>query len=519
MKYRSEVSKGGAASRRALPARETLPKLQIAVPSDISNEMVLLAAMMVDDEVCDRLLPLLPADAFYAEEHRLIRNALAEMRKQGLSYDPATASRFAPDVDARKLSRLPAERPDVPVNLQYHVDALLWDWTRAQVTSGPLASLLEAVQNPLEDPDRIRALAKQVGSAFDGKVGKARFIRDGDEVVRRASQTLSKRINGEANYPFGIEGLDFYSDPKLIAKHGRTRCRPGMAPEKMTLVTASSGSGKTSLICRIALEQAKLGRRVLFGSWEEDASTTLESLAVLHLGWSRSRVLDGKGHLREEGSLEYPAMTREEIILFEETCHDVAQWVTFFDNPFQHGARMKTGRSVSNDDHLDIVEEHVSASGCDVAFFDLLHRCFVHDSPTDEKLALYRMLSIAEGYKIHVCNAHQQHLKGLENRADKRPSRETIIGSQIWVDIHWTVLAPYLAAKWKAVPDDVMEIILLKQRNGPWPLAIEFGWNPDAGAISGGKDVPILAMDSSDGAFGVHRPGKKKNFSSYGGKG
>ncbi len=496
MRRRSEA-KSKPQKREDEPQRE----YTIDVPNDPVNEMVVLAAMMVDTETCDRLLPMLPAEAFYADEHRIIREGLAEMRRKKLTFDPATLARIAPDADLRTLENLPNARPDVPPNLDHHVETLLWDWRRAQATRGPIATLLDVIQNPKEDPARVRAVARTVGECFEGDVGRGRFLRDPKEVVRQMIRRLKDRIEGDAYFPYGISGLDKYEDDEI-------RLRPGASPGTMTLITALSGSGKSTLMSHLALQLGRQRRRVLFGAWEENAPTTMESLTTLALGWSRSRILDGKSNtLRTEGDDDWAPMTHDDLVLFEDTAHKISKWVTFFDNPFQRN-KARLDREPTNDDHLDIIQEHIEESACDVFFADLLARSMVDDRPSAEKHFLYRMLAINEETKCHTIAAHQQRAKDIETRVDKRPTREGIIGSGAWLDTFWTVIAPHIPAKWKNVPDNTFEAYILKQRNGPWPIGIEFGWDPDTGQISGGRSFDVkTTAETSDPAIPFKKSG------------
>ena len=87
----------------------------------------------------------------------------------------------------------------------------------------------------------------------------------------------------------------------------------------------------------------------------------------------------------------------------------------------------------------------------------------------------------------------------------QRSSDLGIIGAGAWLDTPRVVLAPHLPAKWKNVPDDTMEIYVLKQSKGPWPIGIEFDWEPDTGQISNERSFNVreAPADSSDGAFGI----------------
>ncbi len=97
---------------------------------------------------------------------------------------------------------------------------------------------------------------------------------------------------------------------------------------------------------------------------------------------------------------------------------------------------------------------------------------------------------MAEELQVHVIMAHQQRHKDVEQRSDKRPTREGIKGSGAWLETAHNVFAPHIPAKWKRVPDDKFEVFILKQRDGDWPLGIEFEWEPEYGRITGGRDIP-----------------------------
>lgn len=483
---------------------ENTPEFTIDTPNDPINEQVVLAAACIDKET-RKTISKYPVEIFYADKHRAIFSGIKELTRRKLKFDPATISRLSPEADIGYLEVLMESRPDVPPNVDFHLDTLKWDWQRARVTQGPISALLDAIQNPKEDPDRVRLLARQVGEAFDKDEGK--FIRNSKEVVREAVANLKRRIQGEAHYPFGIEGLDYYED-------GRRRLRPGAAPGTISMITALSGSGKSTFTGHMVLGLARQRRRVLFGSWEENAPVTIELLTTLSLEWSRSRVLDGKSNRLVDGSSQdFEPMNREELVLFEERAHAISKYVKFFNNPFQRN-KLPNGRRPTNDDNIDIINEHVADSGCSAFVADLLQRAFPDTSPEDERHSLFRLLAMVEEQRIFLGAVHQQRAKDIETRPDKRPTREGIIGSGAWLDVCWHVLAPHLPAKWKRVPDNTMEIYILKQRNGPWPIAVEFDWDPEKGQIWGGRSLDVNSVETSeDNLEGFLKPrttGKKR---------
>lgn len=503
MRSRSEAKQDRERGSRKERERN-LESWQIEVPNDPINEQVLLSAMAIDAGVRKRLARQFRADHFFAEKHKVIFAGLQELDRQGLEYDPAVLVRLAPEADIRFVEQLADSRADVPANLEFHVDTLLWDNKRAEATEGPLASLIAALQNPREAPDRVRALARDLGRSFEETKSRAPFLRDPSEVVREMMANLRARIAGAAYYPFGIKGLD-YSDS------GLRRLRPGAAPGLVTVLTGMSGAGKTTLAAHGILGVARQRRRLLVGAWEVRAPMTLELVTTLSLGWSRSRVLDGKTNLLSSDA----AMTAEELVVFEERAHEISKWVTFVENPFRRGSAGGAGGKVTNDDYLDILESHVEASGCDVAVFDLFDRCLRHRRPDDEQEALWRLLEMTNEHQIHSIIVHQQLIKGEGVRKDKRPSLEGLKGSSAYVDVAAAVIAPHIPARFKNVPDDKFQVFGLKQRFSP-PFGVEFDWDPDTGQISGGRDMSMdeaLWENEVEGKTadrgGLMRPGER----------
>lgn len=486
MKLRSEAG--------AVPARQEAPVLEI--PSDSVNEQIVISAALVNSESRNLLLSQVQPDDFLMDEHRATWQALLDMRRRGLAFDTAAFERIVDKtrVKPEYLRELMRLRPTAALNLGQHVEWLGWDRTKARGAAGPLSSLLAALQDPREDPDRVRALARHVASAFDGGQ-RSRFVREPGSVVSAMMSEVRKRIEGHACQPYGIPGLDFYED-------GKRRLVPGAVPGKITLLTGLSGSGKSVTAVNMMLGLARQKLRVAYGAWEFDSPMTLELLAVFSLGWDRNDTMDPDGAAKVNR-----ALTHERLVELEERAHTLSKWVTFIDNPF-----WKTvGERAFNDRNLDLVQQLVSDTGCDVFVADLWHRCLADDSPAEETRALYRQQAMAAEMGVHVILVHQQRLKDLEGRQDKRPSREGIKGSGAYVEVADTMIGMHRPAQWKRVADDRIEAFILKQRYGPWPLGVELEWDPVRGAMWGGRSIPYDAPgeESSGGDWDTLVKGKR----------
>ena len=436
------------------------------------TEHVILAAAMVSPEYRRAAAPRHPPDRFLVPEHRPIWAAIREAVRRGLAADPATLHGLAPDgLDVSYLATLVQQRPDVPdaATLRHHEEQLAWDAQRLTALTGPISSLLEAIQKG-ELPDRVRALARATAECFDGWSDRKYLLARG-EATRRMMEELRARHQGRMAYPYGISGLDLV-DPQQDQEVKR-RMIPGCAPGQITVITGTSGSGKSTLTARIVLGIARQKRRVLYGAWEMSSPVTLELLACMSLNMSRTSLMEGR-------------YQETELLQLEERARQIEHWVQFMENPF----RRRQGERPSNERNLDVVAGYIADSGADVFVGDLWKRCLVSDEPSDEEQALYRQQAIAEELRVHCLLVQQQRLKDVESRADKRPTREGIKGSGAWTEVADTMLGVHRPALWKPIEDNVIEVDVLKQRYGKWPLAVEFDWDADRGMISGGKSVP-----------------------------
>lgn len=462
---------------------------EVTFAHDAVNEMVVIAAALVSSEIRKKLTHRFPPDIFLAPEHRVIWDILREASRRGLDYDPATVATLSGGaVDAAYLVELVNARPEVPSNLDFHLSVLQWDRAKHVALTGPVNSLLEAMQDPKETPGRIRAIAEQVPASLRGYEDR-RNLHDAGELVREQISEVRLRIAGHTIYPYGIPGLDYFESNGGV--EGKRRVMPGAAPGQVTVITGVPGMGKSSVTARIALGIARQKRKVLYGAWEQGSGVTLELLAVMSLGWSRSVMIDPKsGVLRDGITLE-----EDGLVQLEERMHAISKYVRFLSNPF----RRRRGHKASNEANLDAIEGYIADSGCEVFIADLWRRCLHKQDPEEEELALYQQQTMAEERKVHCILVQQQRLKDVEARPDKRPTREGIKGSGTWVEIADCILGVHRPGAWKPVEDNVMRIDILKQRYGKWPLSVEFEWDGDRGSLEGGASVEYEMRAESNG--------------------
>jgi replicative DNA helicase len=471
--------------------REERKPEPVEVPYDTTNELFVIAAALLDPKSREDLCATVRPDHFLEEEHRAAWSAVMELQRRKLAYDPATlqqlsAGRVAPDFWEKTIAargQLPGE------NLDYHLANLFWDRRRALLVQGPLASLIDALKRPQEAPEKVIALCRSVVTCMEG-AGTSPYLVDGKGLVADAVADFRKRMEGEAVYPYGIPGLDCYEPGARNNRGedigGRARMLPGAVPGQITVVTAVSGGGKSTVAAHVALGQARQKKRVLYGAWEPSSRDCLQLLGMLSLGMSLTDATEGR--------IEEP-----DVVDLKERMEAIAEWVTFMDNPFWRAVEERS----SNLHNLDLVHRYIADSGCDVFIADLWDRCLVSEKPEDELNALKRQQAMARETNVHCILLAQQRLKDIETRSDKRPTREGIKGSSAWVDVADTIIAPHRPALFKDVSDNKLELFILKQRRGPWPIGVEFDWDPEFGSIRGGRSIRYEhAVEAGGGELG-----------------
>lgn len=456
------------------------------IPHDPVNEQVVIAAAIVGPKERAKLVRAFLPEHFFGAGHATLWRGIVELERRGLSYDPAAMKRVTDgEANTDYLDAVVQQWPVVAPNLAFHVECMHWDKRRVEAARGPITNLLEALQDPTSDPEQVRRLARMVGNSFDGG-GSLRYLRDPEAVLAEMEREIDERVDrfrsGDPSYPYGMPGLDFADD-------GTPRLVPGAAPQQLTLVVGASGAGKTTFTNQVVLEQIKRGRRVIHGAWEQGASKNLQLLAAFSLKLSRSRVFTGALSDEEKAALKAEGRRLQS---------GPRPPIKFFDLPFdQTRGADKKFRHV-NESNLDVIHEHVEMSGCDVAIFDLFHQALVETKPEDEKRALDRMQGIAKATNAHLVLLHHLNKADLASRADKRPTRDSIRGGTHWINAFDTIFGLHIPGVWKNVPMDTMEVHVLKQRYGKWPLAIEFDYDAETGIVSNGRSFDYQAM--SDGA-------------------
>ncbi len=476
--------------RRKSEAKPDKPGEVVKVPIDTTSEAVLIGALVADPQLRRALLPL-PPEYFFGSGHAAMWRVLRELFQAGHEYSRETVTLLDAEVEAEVLDGYAKSYREHARNVTLHVERVKWNKAKKDAAEGSVARFIEAFRDPGASPAKVKAAADVMAASFAGH-GDMRYLRSSHEIVQEHAREIRARRAGERVYSYGLPGLDLYGPNDFrealveledgskrrerVSLDGKPRMVPGPRPGDITIVTGVSGSGKTTAMTRMILSMIHdvPRRRVLWGAWEQQDGPSLELLATIALGLSRTHVLTGQFCSQDETDLL-------------EKMEELGSLVRFFDLPF---GRDSDQERRYNRENLNVIHQHVAESGCDVFVMDLFTDALEETDPQEEAKALVRIKQMAIDCKCHIFLIHWLRHKGLAEREDKTPTADLMTGSGAYLGKSDNVLAFHRPGLY-AGEDNVLECHVLKQRNGPYPLAVAFDWEGEYGTIENGRTLEL----------------------------
>ena len=440
---------------------------------DAANEALVLRgaialALQEDRTKFRALVHSIGEDEFLVSQHSSMWRVLRRISDANLEYTSATVTQLFASEPVQLDSELLIELENtsaVPPNLDWHVQTLRWDATRARVMKGGLPELVRDLSDPKVTVERAVTSARAVVRALEGGGGRRFVHRRGEHAAVYRSELAKRRTQGNF-YPSGFEALD---QENMLSE--------GFMPGNTSIITGLSGSGKSTFAARLAVNLAKLGRRPMLCAWEMGGISTLDLIVSMLTSTPLDVVIKGTYSDEECRRLERASDWANKKILFMENA--------FFGQVSKGDKFSKP----SNDRNLDILEGYIAEAGCDVIIMDLWDRILADQSPDAVTNALYRQQNMHKEYGVHGTLLVQLRLKDVEKRGDKRPTRESIKGVGTFVEVPDLILGVHRDAQFKDVPDNSLEVICLKQRKGRSNWAVRFGWAGETCQIVGDGEV------------------------------
>ncbi|MDR1016520.1 MAG: replicative DNA helicase [Coriobacteriales bacterium] len=284
---------------------EDLPRdiLNREPPNNLDAERSVLAAMILDQEVCEDAIAIVKVDHFYRPSHQLIYAAIQELQQGGTPVDQVT---LADKLEAKgDLDKIGGKGYILELaNLSMSV--LNWQaYARIIKTDAMMRELIKAAvriqaigYSDADDSDKIVADAEaELFNVTDRALSHSaqKIVPLMEQMVEQVEE-MCKDPNKIFGVPSGYRDLD-----NLLA---------GFRSGQLIVVGASTGMGKTSLALNLAVNAALAGTRVIFYSLEMPAieltqrvASYLGSIELAHIRKGRMQQEDWKNLPRVEEQL------------------------------------------------------------------------------------------------------------------------------------------------------------------------------------------------------------------------
>ena len=244
------------------------------VPYNIDAEESVLASLMLDYERITELSAFLQPNHFYREKHQWVYEALLALHQRG---EPADLVTVADELERRKrlgdvggpvtLSALQLRLPTA-IHVEYYAQIVERCGVLRQLIGAAEAIAKMAYDESEKELDEVLTEAEaKIFAIGDGRKSKSSTISV-REMATTALARYTDAFMGKA--PKGIETHSSLLDLKLWSG--------GLARKELTVIAARPSMGKSSLMCQMALTQAKAGNRVLIFSLEMSKERLLDRL-------------------------------------------------------------------------------------------------------------------------------------------------------------------------------------------------------------------------------------------------
>lgn len=399
----------------------------------IGTEQIVIATLLTDTTAIDKILSILPINAFTEKENMEIYAAIQELYKNGFGVDIVTVANKTKNVNyILDITK----HVGYNTNIMQHVGILLDRYTRERIKYMANSILIEAMDEN-KQVDDILKLAGKMFNEID--------IQDQPSLTS-ISQELPDTLNAISEAKKYIEktGLN-YTGANTGFKALNDRLT-GFQPETLTIIAARPGMGKTALMLYMA-EQVSLSGMVLIFSLEMSKKQLIKRAI--------SGLSEIEYHKLTNGSISDNDLSR--VIKSSEPLAESNIYID--DTPGIHiDTLIRTCRTIAKKKEIKAV------------FIDYLQLLRGDGGNREQEIGYIsrNLKGLAKIINAPVISLAQLN-RSAEGRSDKRPTLADLRDSgQIEQDAD-DILMLYRDEYYNAVPEEEigkMEIITRKCRNG-----------------------------------------------------
>jgi len=407
---------------------------------NVENEQVILASLMKSGKLRKKYINQLEEKDFIANRHKIILRGLKLMYKRKYAYNEDTLNQliFNEDFGGIKYLREIEELFEKNINLEFHINVLKEDKIKYKLLRNELKKLNQGILNPQVSLANLAVLAEKLKTvALKG--AKEDLDQDFREIY---INELKSRINKPNFKPTYLVNLDNF-------------LTEGLAKKQLSVICGRPSMGKTTFVVNLVCSLILNGNKVLLCPLENTVTLLLD-LMVANL--TKIPSLDLIKNFKD--------LDKAQKIQVSNMIKKIFNSNNFF----------PCDQAFLTVDELYLLLSKKNYDVCILDAFENLKDVEIDNKSISNKLR--DLQQIAKDTDTHILITAQIR-RGLEKETIKRPTLEMLKNSGAYEEKADLIIGLHREKYFSPeIDDDILELIILKQRRGSANKIIKFRFEP-----------------------------------------
>uniref|UniRef100_A0A6H1ZB52 DNA 5'-3' helicase n=1 Tax=viral metagenome TaxID=1070528 RepID=A0A6H1ZB52_9ZZZZ len=418
------------------------------LPHNNEAEVAVLGAILMDYNSCIAYVDIIRKEWFYKDSHAYIFDAISILHQNGKEIDQVTVNeQLSKEGKTDKaggtyyLTGLAEETPS-SANIKYYIDIVNENYEQRS-----LILLGEEIKNRAylkEDPILIKEYATE--KLIESLNTNVKIISK-DTIVEERKKGLIDRISGTL-IATGFPSIDKYLSV-------------GFSPKKSSIICGRTRAGKSCYKANLTVNQCKQGLSILHVTPEQGFDAEMDRLTSIVSGIPLMDIIKMKQWASVKKNRIVAPDNQERLNKIIRATEEIESWNLHFLSGIVDMSKIRQAS-------IEIKMKY----GLDIVYIDLFDRIRevreeIRNKPQKVTQVISYLQRLEEELNTHFCSLVQIR-RDAEKRKDRHPMLSDLKESGSFEEEAWTVFGVYREALYDDdAIDDSMEIMIMKQRQGP----------------------------------------------------
>lgn len=263
------------------------------IQANIDNEMVLIANLMYHPENRNTILTLVQDDDYLYEIHKSISKTIRHLTSRDVAVEKdsiiASAKNLGYEIEFEYILDLQKAFTEKSANLDEHIRILKLDKLKYSLRDSDIKNLIKTISNSGYNISEVR------DSIYQTYLKILNFETSSEEEVLQSMETVVERYKLEYELRRKNEGFHttgFHHLDKHMSE--------AFAPKKITIVGARPGCGKSSFVYECARRLSNRGENVYIFSLEMEAIDIMDKYLACATGIPIDKLVKGADQLSND---------------------------------------------------------------------------------------------------------------------------------------------------------------------------------------------------------------------------